>query len=86
MKLVVIILNKTEHLEDLLSAFLEIGVSAPRNSGEDEVYSPGNRHGARLCRPPGPTGMLGSGAFHDNPDTDRRSSGPVGVQTERTMP
>jgi nitrogen regulatory protein P-II 1 len=26
-KLVVIILNKTEHLEDLLSAFLEIGVS-----------------------------------------------------------
>ena len=27
MKLVVVILNKTEHLEDLLSAFLEIGVS-----------------------------------------------------------
>ena len=27
MKLVVIVLNKTEHLEDLLTAFLEIGVS-----------------------------------------------------------
>jgi nitrogen regulatory protein P-II 1 len=27
MKLVVIVLNKTEHLEDLLSAFIEIGVS-----------------------------------------------------------
>ena len=27
MKLVLIVLNKTEHLEDLLTAFLEIGVS-----------------------------------------------------------
>jgi len=27
MKLVTIVLNKTEHLEDLLTAFLEIGVS-----------------------------------------------------------
>jgi len=27
MKLVVIVINNTEHLEDLLTAFLEIGVS-----------------------------------------------------------
>ena len=27
MKLIVVVLNKTEHLEDLLSGFLEIGVS-----------------------------------------------------------